>query len=108
MFLPNWLILPVTYQPFETEWSKGHTSEVVLHLYPVGRVNYINYLPTHVALRIMAVTEVCKYRSRSPGHSACLKSTGAIYKQGLTIKATAAKRRTLPLRVMTVTEGVQI
>ena len=64
----------------------------MVHLYPVGRVNYINYLPTHVALRVMAVTEVCRHMSRSPGHCACLKSTGTISKQDLTIAATAAKR----------------
>ena len=33
MFKPDWLILCVTHQPFEIEGSKGHYSDVLVHLY---------------------------------------------------------------------------
>ena len=32
MFQPDWLILRVTHQRYEIELSKGHYSEVVVHL----------------------------------------------------------------------------
>ena len=33
MFQRDWLILRITLQPFEIEWSKGECSEVVVHLH---------------------------------------------------------------------------
>ena len=33
MFKSDWLILRVKHQAFEIKWSKGHYSEVVVHLY---------------------------------------------------------------------------
>ena len=35
MFMSDWLILRILHQSFEIERSKGHWSEVVVHLYNI-------------------------------------------------------------------------
>ena len=32
LFQPHWIILGVSHQPFENKWSKGHYSEVLVHI----------------------------------------------------------------------------